>query len=73
MKGRDSGMSSSIMLRLKSCPRCRGDLLLERDSWGWYEQCIQCGYLHDLQEVVEVRQRQSQEGRKEKWSTLRGQ
>jgi hypothetical protein len=28
--------------------------MLDRDVWGWYEQCIQCGYLHDMLEVVEA-------------------
>jgi len=40
-------------LRLKSCPRCKGDIMLERDRWGWYEQCIQCGYLRDLENPAE--------------------
>jgi len=48
-------------LRLKACPRCKGDVVFEQDKWGWYEQCIQCGYLHDLQNEVEVKQRQIQE------------
>jgi len=48
-------------LRLKACPRCKGDVVFEQDSWGWYEQCIQCGYLHDLQNEAEVKQRQVQE------------
>jgi ssDNA-binding Zn-finger/Zn-ribbon topoisomerase 1 len=36
------------MLRLKSCPRCTGDILIDRDHFGWFEQCIQCGYQHDI-------------------------
>jgi hypothetical protein len=36
------------MLKLKSCPRCKGDILIDRDHFGWYEQCFQCGYQHDL-------------------------
>jgi len=35
-------------LRLKGCPRCKGDIVVEVDQWGWYEECIQCGYLQDL-------------------------
>ena len=27
--------------------------MLERDRWGWYEQCIQCGYLRDLENPAE--------------------
>ena len=71
MKRGNSGVLSSVMLRLKSCPRCRGDLLLEQDLWGRYEQCLQCGYLHDLQEVVEIKH-WSQEGREKEWYTPRG-
>jgi DNA-directed RNA polymerase subunit M/transcription elongation factor TFIIS len=35
--------------RLDSCPKCKGQLLLEKDNYGLYQQCLQCGYLHDLQ------------------------
>ena len=37
-----------MMLRLKSCPRCKGDIVVERDHYGWYEQCFYCGYIRDL-------------------------
>lgn len=43
------------MLRPKSCPRCKtGDVGVDRDHHGWYEYCIQCGYLRDLIGVVEL-------------------
>ena len=43
------------MLRPKSCPRCKtGDVGVDRDHHGWYEYCIQCGYLRDLVGVVEM-------------------
>ena len=43
------------MLRPKSCPRCKtGDVGVDRDQHGWYEYCIQCGYLRDLVGVVEL-------------------
>ena len=58
-------------LRLRSCPRCKGDLALELDQWGLYEQCIQCGYLHDLKDVDKVKRRQIQEVRAKKLSKLR--
>jgi ssDNA-binding Zn-finger/Zn-ribbon topoisomerase 1 len=48
------------MLRLKSCPRCKGDILMDRDHFGWYEQCIQCGYQEDL----EVSDRAKWQGKK---------
>ena len=56
-------MGDLVMLRLKSCPRCKGDIVRDRDQWGWYEQCIQCGYLRDLQNVVEAKRRLTQETR----------
>jgi hypothetical protein len=39
---------------LDSCPKCKGRLLLERDNYGLYQQCLQCGYLHDLQTFPEL-------------------
>lgn len=40
------------MIWIKSCPRCRGDLLQNRDLYGWYVSCFQCG--HHLSEVEEA-------------------
>ena len=39
------------MFWLKSCPRCRGDLIQARDHYGCYISCLQCG--HHLNEVEE--------------------
>jgi hypothetical protein len=48
------------MLKLKGCPRCKkGDVVLDRDQYGWYEYCIQCGYMGDLVGVVELGQQQA--------------
>jgi ssDNA-binding Zn-finger/Zn-ribbon topoisomerase 1 len=45
------------VLKLKSCPRCKkGDIALDRDHHGWYEYCIQCGYVRDLISMVELEQ-----------------
>jgi hypothetical protein len=30
------------------CPKCGGNLYLDRDYNGWYEQCLQCAYMKDL-------------------------
>ena len=51
------------MLKLKSCPKCKGDIMVDRDSYGWYEQCLQCGYLRDLRNVVGAKQGPPQEVR----------
>jgi hypothetical protein len=50
------------MLRPKSCPRCKtGDIGVDRDYHGWYEYCIQCGYMRDLVGVVELEAEPSQQ------------
>ena len=36
------------MYRLKNCPRCSGDLFLDRDEYGWFEMCIQCGHMRSM-------------------------
>ena len=41
--------------KLKSCPRCGGDLFLDRDEGKWYEQCLQCSYLRELKDAAEFR------------------
>ena len=30
-------------LKLKTCPRCGGDVCRMRDTFGFYHQCAQCG------------------------------
>ena len=42
------------MLKFKGCPKCKGNIVIDRDHFGWYEQCMQCGYLHDFDVVYEV-------------------
>ncbi len=44
------------MWKLKGCPKCNGDIFLEKDVSGWYERCLQCGYNRDMLSVVEVRE-----------------
>jgi hypothetical protein len=40
--------------KLKSCPRCSGDLFIQRETDGWYEECLLCGYQHDVSDIVAV-------------------
>ncbi len=42
------------MWRFKGCPKCGGDLFVDCDLDGWYEECLQCGYLHDLKTILKV-------------------
>ena len=41
--------------RLKSCDRCGGDTFIDSDMDGWYEQCLQCGYMGDLKDITEFK------------------
>ena len=41
------------MWKLKGCPRCGGDLLIEKDLlYGWCEKCFQCSFSRDLKELA---------------------
>ena len=31
------------MVYFKSCVRCEGDRILEKDMYGWYVLCLACG------------------------------
>ena len=42
-----------VMWKLKNCPRCSGDMFIQHDQHGWYEQCLQCSYKADLRELAE--------------------
>ena len=36
------------MLLFKACPRCRGDMQINRDIYGDYKECLHCGNMVDL-------------------------
>lgn len=38
--------------KLKGCPRCKGDLLVEKNDNKWEEYCLQCGYRRGLKTVI---------------------
>ena len=40
--------------KLKSCPRCNGDLFIQRETDGWHEECLLCGYQRDVSNLVTV-------------------
>ncbi len=52
------------MWRLKGCPKCKGDIFVDRDIDGWYERCLQCGYNQDVETIVEVKGQPSVRKRK---------
>ena len=45
-----------VMWELKKCPRCGGDMFIEKDLYGWYERCLQCGYCGELKGLDELGQ-----------------
>ena len=44
----------------KRCPKCGGNVYLDRDYYGWYEKCLQCAYTRDLESILEGREEVSQ-------------
>jgi hypothetical protein len=44
------------MWELKKCPRCGGDMFIDRDIYGWYEKCLQCSYCCELRSLDEIHQ-----------------
>jgi len=51
------------MWKLKRCPRCGGDIWLDRDQYSWYEQCLQCGYERDLESIAEFEEQPAERER----------
>jgi len=45
---RGDGVDAEVSIRFRSCPRYGGDIFVDRDVYGEYLQCLQCGYLHDI-------------------------
>jgi DNA-directed RNA polymerase subunit RPC12/RpoP len=41
--------------RLKACARCSGDLFIDRDMDGWFEQCLQCSYRRELKDIKDFK------------------
>lgn len=37
-----------VVWKLKSCPRCGGDLYIDRDIDSWFAQCLQCSHWREL-------------------------
>ena len=36
------------MMYLRACFRCGGDVFLERDTYGAFFKCLQCGFARDI-------------------------
>jgi hypothetical protein len=46
-------MINMLHWKLKACTRCGGDLFIDRDMDGWFEQCLQCSYRKELRDIRE--------------------
>ena len=33
------------------CPKCGGNSYIDKDHYGWYEQCLQCAFIRDLKAI----------------------
>ena len=42
------------------CPKCGGNMYLDKDFYGWYEQCLQCSYISYLETVFDAREETKQ-------------
>jgi len=40
----------------KKCPKCGGNVYLDKDEYGWYEQCLQCSFTSMLGKIVDVQE-----------------
>ncbi|MFC1913210.1 hypothetical protein ACFLX7_03350 [Chloroflexota bacterium] len=40
------------MSRVQICPKCKGRVYVDRDEYGWFYECITCGYMHYLDKSV---------------------
>jgi hypothetical protein len=56
--GRDSvkqylkGVIAMKIRRPGRCPRCGGNLFLDRDWSGWYEECLQCSFSRRVERIA---------------------
>jgi len=41
--------------KLRSCPRCGGDVYLDSDLNNWYEQCLQCSFRQELKKISQYK------------------
>ena len=48
------------MLKPKCCPKCRGDVVVERDIYGRYELCLYCGYLYEPGNITEMKRQKNE-------------
>ena len=48
------------MWRFKMCPRCEGDIFIDKEISTWYEKCLQCACQHELKNLEEFKKQATQ-------------
>jgi len=48
-----SGEEEKSMWNFKSCPRCVGDIYIDKSEGKWYQSCLQCGFEKELPNIIE--------------------
>ena len=43
------------MFYFKACPKCQGELSMEKDSYGLFLKCLRCGKLVEVEEAKDKR------------------
>lgn len=38
--------------KIKKCPKCENELVIQREREIWYESCVLCGYSRDISNLV---------------------
>jgi len=59
-----------VVWKLKSCPRCGGDVFVDQDFDTWFEQCLQCSHRRELDTAPALAKRPLRvaEGRRMSWT-----
>jgi hypothetical protein len=45
-----NGKEGSRKMLLGRCPKCGGNLFLDKDASGWFTQCLQCSQTREVGE-----------------------
>ena len=48
-----NNISTPVPPKQARCPKCGGKVFLDKDFYGWYAHCLQCGHLRDLDQIIE--------------------
>ena len=57
-----TGVIDMTIWKCDMCPRCGGDIFVDRDMDGWYEECLQCSYRYDLKSTADYEEHPSSKG-----------